>query len=307
MVPFSELLFTLMQFMCRGLYRDPKASFCILKHLINMLDTIWTSESTMKQNCLIMIKSYVQRCEKQHYPPNVAGLIYECVANIAMLNRKYNFGTEDTFENALLGKIKGDVHNLRLYCCYLLKLFIGQFSEDKADFFLAELLEIFVIKVSEEQDHALKDEFANRTSTVLHCFLALAQTRQPHIQKIVTSILQIQKDKSLDKCLVKKVLKKIVTVTGVKDFDNYVDQNVVSVLYFWFLKDNSLYELPVDLLGFDSLDLFSQKHNKWLISADILWNKDGDINSCDLLKKSSRSPGQIIEVETIILLLVYVL
>lgn len=250
----------------------------------------------MKQNCLIMIRSYVQRSEKLHYPPNVAGLIYECVANIAMLNRKYNFATENTFENALMGKIKGDVHNLRLYCCYLLKCFIGQFSEDEADFFLAELLEIFVIKVSEEKEHVLKDESANRTSTVLHCFLALAQTKQPLIQKIITSILQIQKDKSLDKCLVKKVLRKIITVIGVKDFDNYVDKNVVSVLYFWFLKNNSISQLPVDLLGFASLESFSQKHKKWLICTDILWQNGGDINGCDFLKKSSRSAGNIIEV-----------
>lgn len=136
-----------MQFMCRDLYRDPKASYWILKHLMKMLDTIWSSESTMKQNCLIMIRSYVQRCEKLHYPPNVAGLIYECVGKIAMLNRKHNFGAENTFENALISKIKGNIHNLRLHCCYLLKLFIGEYSGDETDFFIAELLEIFVINV----------------------------------------------------------------------------------------------------------------------------------------------------------------
>ncbi|KOB78947.1 putative mutated in ataxia telangiectasia [Operophtera brumata] len=151
------------------------------------------------------------------------------------------------------------------------------------------------VLVSEGQEFVLKDESANRTSTVLHCFLALAQTKQPLTQKIITSILQIQKDKSLDKCLVKKVLDKIVNMIGVNDFVNYIDKNIVSVLYFWSLKGNSFNELQVDLLGFASLESFLQKHKKWLISTDILWQKGGDIHNCDFLKKSETSAAYIIE------------
>lgn len=83
---------------------------------------------------------------------------------------------------------------------------------------------------------------------------------------------------------------------GIKYYDNYIDKNMVSVLQFWSLKDNSFNELQVDLLGFASMESFIQKHKKWLISADILWQKGGDINNCDFLKKSGKSAAYIIEV-----------
>lgn len=144
-----------MQYMVRDLYRDPEASRELLQNLIKMLETVWSSEGQMKQNCHIMMKSYVTRCEKLHYPPNVAALIYECVARTAMLNRKHNFDLNNSFENALTGKIKGDIHSLRIYCCYLLKLFVKDCREDDTEFLLSELSDIFKINVSFRQSRSL--------------------------------------------------------------------------------------------------------------------------------------------------------
>lgn len=144
---FAGLIFTLMQRMCQKLYRNSKASYGILKILLNIMEPLCTNDSATKRNCFIMIKSYLLLCEDMYYPPRVASLIYECVAKIVIMNLKQNINTEESFEEAFMKKIKSNVHNMRLYCCYLLKR-ISNFSEDDIDAFSTKLLDIFLIDVS---------------------------------------------------------------------------------------------------------------------------------------------------------------
>lgn len=122
--------------------------------------------------------------------------------------------------------------------------------------------------------------------TVLHCYLALAQTKRALIHYFVTAILSLQKEKCLDNSLVLKVLKEVVSSAGITSYENYVGKNIVSILYFWFTKKYNIEDLPVTLLNCDNFNTFKKKYKKWLVAADILWRKGGDVNSCDYLKQA---------------------
>lgn len=100
----------------------------------------------MKQNCFIMIKGYLERCEKLFYPPNVAATIYKCAAEIISLNSE-NHDVDDNFAKAIIKKARGDIHCLRLYCCYLLKM-LSNYTVIDMDLYLSGLSDIFVINVS---------------------------------------------------------------------------------------------------------------------------------------------------------------
>lgn len=107
------------------------------------MEPLCVNDNEMRQNCFIMIKSYLHLCEDMYYPPKVASLIYECVTKIILINRDL----EDVFEDALMKKVKGNVHSIRIHCCYLMKL-TNIFSEDDIDTFSKQLLDIFLIDVS---------------------------------------------------------------------------------------------------------------------------------------------------------------
>lgn len=136
-----------MAHMCKCLYRDSVASYGILKILIKLLDFIWLQDGTTKQNCYIMVESYIQRCEKLFYPPNVAALIYECGAKISTLSRKCNDNIDNIFEKALIEKTKGDVHSIRIYCCYLLSAMLYSFSEEDFEMLYMSINDLFLINV----------------------------------------------------------------------------------------------------------------------------------------------------------------
>lgn len=136
---------------------------------------------------------------------------------------------------------------------------------------------------------------------MLHFYLALVQTKKALVHQLVTAILKLQKDKCLDNPLVKKVLKEIVNTAGISNIEHYVSKNIVSILYLWFTKKYNVDDLPVHLLGCENLNEFKEKYKKWLISADILWRKDGHVNSCDFLKqaredKSAPTVANLVEV-----------
>lgn len=133
--------------MCKDLFRNSKASFKILNTLLKMLEQIWSENNKTRHNCFIMVKSYLQRCEKLYYPPYLAALIYKCAAKIAIFNFKENQNSDTTFIEALITKIKEDIYNIRLYCCYLMKDVYVHLSDAVLESYLAGLMEIFVIKV----------------------------------------------------------------------------------------------------------------------------------------------------------------
>lgn len=144
---FAGLIFTLLQSMCRKLYRNSKVSFEILKILLKIMEPLCMDDSDMKQNCFIMIKSYLQLCEDMYYPPKVASVIYECITKIILMNQSQNTNIVEAFEDAFMKKVKGNIHSIRLHCCYLMKL-INNFSEDDIETFSMKLLDIFLIDVS---------------------------------------------------------------------------------------------------------------------------------------------------------------
>lgn len=145
----SELLFGLIKNMCRELFRRPKATRGLLLIVKEMLDKIWSSDhddEILQQNCFIMIDSFSQRCKNLYYPPDVAALLYECIAKIVELNNKRNL--DRRFKDVLIDAINRDNHKIRLYCCHLLRLMIEGFSEDDFQELIAKLKNIFVINVS---------------------------------------------------------------------------------------------------------------------------------------------------------------
>lgn len=133
--------------MCKDLFRNSEASFKILKVLVKIIDQIWSNENTMRQNCYIMVKSYLMRCENLYYPPHVVALVYECAAKITALNLEQNRNVDSIFLDSLMDKVKGDSHTIRIYCCYLLRLVIPHLSEANIQSYLNGLMEIFIVKV----------------------------------------------------------------------------------------------------------------------------------------------------------------
>ncbi|XP_026737951.1 serine-protein kinase ATM isoform X2 [Trichoplusia ni] len=295
--PPLGLIFTLMQRMCQKLYRDSKATYGILKILLKIMDPLCSDDSSMKDNCFIMIKSYLQLCEDTYYPPRVASLIYECAAKVIVMSRKHD--CEVAFIEHILKTIKCNVHSIRLFCCYLVKL-INHFPEDKINAFAIDLLDIFLTDLPTVEESILKDEAANRTFTVLHCFVALAQTKKLPTLTIILQVIHIQKVKSLDKQIVLKVLNRITQAFGIQNLANYLNNNILAVVYFWFSKQNAFGDLPISLFGFEDTEMFIEKHMKWLIAGESLWSHDGAIIKSDILKrvvkKHNKSTQYILEI-----------
>lgn len=132
--------------MCKETFRNSKATYKILTVLEGMLEKIWSCEEQMRQNCHIMIKSYLRR--DNLYPPRVAALVYACAVKIVLnLSQMEKRDIDSVFVDTLLDKIKGDNHNIRLYCCYLLKLLVMHMSECNIQTFVSGFSEIFVIEV----------------------------------------------------------------------------------------------------------------------------------------------------------------
>lgn len=139
-------MFALLQNMCKNMFRNSKASYKILTTLEGMLDKILSREGQMRQNCHIMMKSFM-RCDKL-YPPQVTALVYACAVKIVLnLSQMEIRNIDNVFVDTLLEKIKGDNHNIRLYCCYLLKLLVLRMSECDIQTFVSGFSEIFVIEV----------------------------------------------------------------------------------------------------------------------------------------------------------------
>ncbi|KAG6455766.1 serine-protein kinase ATM [Manduca sexta] len=275
--PPIGLIFTLMAHMCKVLYRDSEATFGILKVLLNMLNLIWTQDDTLKLNCYIMVKGYLHRCENLFCAPYVVPLVYECGAKIIELNRKYKSNLDNIFQESLVKKLRCGIHSIRLYCCHLLKFVINGFSDEDIDEYLESLSDIYLVDVAETKEEILKDEAANRTLTILHSFVALVYLKKSVLLKVITRIISLQKDKSLDETLVKKVLNKLVYSINKTNIETYLSDNLLHVLHFWFTHNKRVVELPLSLFGCDKLDVFYDKHKKWLIAADSLWNKMGNI------------------------------
>lgn len=140
---FSGLLFILLQNMCKRMFRNSKASYKILTILEGMLDKIWSQE---KHNCHIMVKGYLGR--ENQYPPRVAALVYACAVKIALnLSQMESRDNYNAFVDTLLSKFTDNNHNIRLYCCYLLKPLVAYMSECDIANFVSGFSQMFVIEV----------------------------------------------------------------------------------------------------------------------------------------------------------------
>ncbi|XP_063838719.1 serine-protein kinase ATM isoform X1 [Ostrinia nubilalis] len=297
--PPLEPVFVFMQYLCKDLFRNPDATLGLLKMFLKMLKRLWSHDRDMKENCYILVRGYLERCERMFYPPNVAAFIYKCAAEIISLNASEMCDIDEHFVKALIKKSKGNIHGLRLYCCYLLKT-LSNHSVIDAENYLSGLSDIFVINVSERKQSILKDESINRTSTVLHSYSALALARKSMLQTVAMTALQASKDKSLDTQMVKKVLNTIATAVANKTIDVYLNTHILSVLNFWFIKKYDVEELPLQLFGVDSQAALLEKHMNWLVATDILWRHEGNIKASNILKQAKEklkmSESQIIEV-----------
>ncbi|XP_053625660.1 serine-protein kinase ATM [Plodia interpunctella] len=288
--PLHEI-FTIMMFMCRYMFRGSDETRRLLKILLSLLDRIWFCDN-IRENCIIMVKGYLVRCGNLYYPARVAALVYKCAARMILLNRKHSGGDrldEDCFIKAVIAGTKLGTHCLRLYCIYTLKLLLADYTDREIDQYISDLAGIFIVEVPENNELIVKDESANRTATLLHSYLALAQTKHTLIHKIVTSVLQIQKEKSLDENLVKKVLNIMSRSITKDDINVHLNNNILYILNSWFLKKNDVNDLPISLFAMENKQVFLKKHMRWLISAELLWAKNGNIFSSELLKETKNT------------------
>lgn len=154
-------------------------------------------------------------------------------------------------------------------------------------------------QVSDDENQlVLKDESANRTFTVLHCFFALAQARPSDIQSIILEVMNLQKTKSLDKKTVFKVLNRMAKAAGIEDLSSYLNYHILSILQYWFSKHNTVDDLPIALFGYDDMDSFIDRHMGWLIAGNILWLKEGIVLQSEILKYVAQT--QALPVENIL-------
>ncbi|XP_045535989.1 serine-protein kinase ATM [Papilio machaon] len=280
-----ELTFVLMQSMCKDLFRNSNATAAILKTLLQIMNRVWQHGDNMRRNCLIMVKSYLHRCENMYYPPEVAALVYECTTKIIILNYKDTNPIELTFKDVLIDKIKGNIHSIRLYCGYLINEMTEAFTDEDELSCLLNLKDLFTVVLSNEKETILKDELNNRTATVLHTYYVLALNKPSRIHRIVQEIVFLQREKSLDKQTVKKVLNIILNKVMQNTIDNYLDQNILCLLQCWLEKKLPLDNFPLYLFNYDSDDLFYKKYMNWLVSADILWRHQGNLQKSDMMRK----------------------
>ncbi|KPJ15116.1 Serine/threonine-protein kinase ATM [Papilio machaon] len=280
-----ELTFVLMQSMCKDLFRNSNATAAILKTLLQIMNRVWQHGDNMRRNCLIMVKSYLHRCENMYYPPEVAALVYECTTKIIIFNYKDANSIELTFKDVLIDKIKGNIHSIRLYCGYLINEMTEAFTDEDELSCLLNLKDLFTVVLSNEKETILKDELNNRTATVLHTYYVLALNKPSRIHRIVQEIVFLQREKSLDKQTVKKVLNIILNKVIQNTIDNYLDQNILCLLQCWLEKKLPLDNFPLYLFNCDSDDLFYKKYMNWLVSADILWRHQGNLQKSDMMRK----------------------
>ncbi|XP_047544765.1 serine-protein kinase ATM isoform X2 [Vanessa atalanta] len=296
--PPLELIFNLMQDMCKDLFRKPKATRGLLQALDRMLEQIWSqNDDMMRQNCLIMIKGYLHRCMKM--PPDVAAIVYKCVAKILNFNKNINIDVHSSFKQALNEKIIENNHCIRLYCCHLLTLTSENIHDRDIQSLADSLMDIFVINVSDNNDSVLKDETMNRTITVLQCFYVLATTSRSYVHDIIIKVLLFQNEKVMDKSIVKKMLNLLTRNVTSSDIDVYMNTNILRVLHCWCKRNKTFDTLPLYLFGFERFDDFVEKHMRWLVSTDILWQHNGLVGNSDVFKqlkiRSKKSEEDMIE------------
>ncbi|XP_068621125.1 serine-protein kinase ATM [Battus philenor] len=281
-----ESTFVLMQSMCKDVFRNPKATLGILEILLKIIDKLWQHSDSLRRNCVIMVKSYLHRCESLYYPPEVAALVYKCVAKIIAISCNENYPIDPMFRDILYEKVKGNLQSLRLYCSDLIKEIPEFFSQENFDSYLKKLKNIFTTVVSDNNEAFLKDELRNRTAALLHTCFIMALSKPSKIHQIVLEILLLQQERSLDEHLVKKVLNTIISKTTCKGVDNYLEKNILLLLQCWSQKINkSLRDLPLNLFECESIHLISTKYMSWLVSADILWRQQGIVHASEMLQK----------------------
>ncbi|VVC96704.1 unnamed protein product, partial [Leptidea sinapis] len=292
---YLDLVFELLQTMCRMLFRNSEASLELLKILLKLVDVIWLRENdVMRQNCIIMVKGYLNRCVKLFYPPHVAVLVYECVARIVQLDCEDTMDLNTSFRHIIKERLTDNILSIRTYCCYLVKYICSDMNEQDVEDIAEYLKDIFVVnkcgdnetilfQVSSNNEDILKDERLNRTLSVLHSFNALIQLKESMLHYVVLKIISTQIEKSLSCRVVKRVLNTITDKTANKCFDDYINVNMKNVLYFWFHQGKSIDGFPFQLLGYNNVEDIFSKQMKWLVASEILWCKDGFIEKSDAI------------------------
>ena len=140
----------------------------------------------------------------------------------------------------------------------------------------------------------------NRALTVLRCFYVLGITKTFYIHDIVFKVILFENEKSMDKCIVKKVLNILTQAVTSSTINIYMNNNILRILYYWFEKGKTFENIPFYLFGFKHLDDFVEAHMKWLASTDIVWRGNGVVTDSAVLKylktQTKKSNEEILEV-----------
>lgn len=120
------------------------------------------------------------------------------------------------------------------------------------------------------------------------------------MNRIVVEILIAQREKSLDKKLVMKMVQVVLKNVTQTNADVYLDKNILFILQCWLERRYSLEDLPLRLFyGADCDDQIPMKYMKWLVSADILWRHRGAIQLSEAMQrfKQNIAEAKILEVK----------
>lgn len=144
---YLDEVFQFLQQVCKSVFRDNESTYSILVLLYDLLESIKSYGSlTTKENCIIMLKSYLKRCTLFFYAPKTLAQALKCSSWI--IN---DSGCKDWSKNLYEDLFKcffSSLLSIRLYSSYCLCLQIVKTNPDNFNQLLESLPDIFKVDVS---------------------------------------------------------------------------------------------------------------------------------------------------------------
>lgn len=130
--------------MCKYTYRDNEYAFKILSLLFDILKpiSIYGNENN-KNNCIIMLKSFLIRCKTHYYSIKVMGQALKCLSWILNSSNLPGWGRD--LENMFIECLCSSIFSIRMYSCYCLSLYIAKVKPEMFETLTAELQNVFTL------------------------------------------------------------------------------------------------------------------------------------------------------------------
>ncbi|XP_077289269.1 serine/threonine-protein kinase tefu [Arctopsyche grandis] len=265
-IPISDII-SLMKAMCKSSYRDNEAAFKILTLLFRVLEPVRNCDnSNMKNNCIIMLESFLSRCNSHYYSVRTMGQALKCLSWILSRSKCDNWGKK--LDDVFMETLRSNIFSIRLYSCYCLHLYIANSEPRKFPKLVDVLPDIFKLDdTSDLTTFAISDEGANRTSTILHCLTLITLSSSVWNEKALASILKISLKKNINIKLIKKVIYVINQLINKEE--NYISTNMLYLINFWFNHNLPIENFPWSLTKCDSIEDFYFTFRHIIISQEL--------------------------------------